>query len=136
MQQLREASFYFLFRMRFPINIIGSISSHMHRHNSSDFSWAADSPLLLFYSLWVHTFCLFFLSFFFYFGRIEIRTPNTYVNEANCANDTNVHIFFTTIDAFGSLSVRILKCVKFILWWYTKDNAPIVQSKNESVLRI
>lgn len=56
-------------------------------------SWLTASAFLLFMSSHV-LFVFSFIFLFFYFGRIEIRTPNTYVNEANCANDTNVHIFF------------------------------------------
>lgn len=140
-----ERSFIsFFFRFRFPIKVIGSISYiyvHMHRPNSSDFSWAADSPLLLFYSLWVHTFCLFSLSFLFFFLeelKFEHRTLMLMKQTVRMTQMFTFFFFFffTTIDAFGSLSVRILKCVKFIRWWYTKDNAPIVQGKNESELRI
>lgn len=84
LQQLWEVSH----RMRCPIKDIDSISLVSHSACNS----VQLTHRFCFFSLWVHTFCFFFSFFFFSFWRIEIRTVNTYVNEANCANDTNVQI--------------------------------------------
>lgn len=86
LQQLWEVSH----RMRFPVNDIGSISLVSNSATASIPHSAQLTHCFCFFSLWVHTFCIFFFSFWW----IEIRTPNTYVNEANCANDTNVQIVF------------------------------------------